>query len=73
MRCRELGFRDWGFGLMWVQGLGLRGDLGSCRPTINIPPPFKGPNRRIPIMITIKGKGLLIRDLQCLVIHYNIL
>ena len=31
---------------------------------INKPPPFKGLNIRIPIIIPIKGRGLLIRGLH---------
>ena len=32
---------------------------GQCRPMINKPPPFKGLNIRIPILIPIKGRGFL--------------
>ena len=32
-----------------------------CRPQINNAPSFKDPNIRIPVIIPMKGKGLLIR------------
>ena len=35
-----------------------------CRPVINQLTPFKGLNVRIPIIIPIKGKGLLITGLH---------
>ena len=31
--------------------------IQECRPMINTPPPFKGLNIRIPIIIHIKGRG----------------
>ena len=31
----------------------------QCRPVINKPPPSKGLNIRIPIVIPIKGSGLI--------------
>ena len=36
----------------------------KCRPMINKPPPFKGLNIRIPIIIPIKGRGFLIMGLH---------
>ena len=32
---------------------------GECRPVSNKPPPFKGRNIRISLIIPIKGKGLI--------------
>ena len=41
--------------LFRVQGL----ELSQCRPLINKPPPFKGLNIGNPIIVSIKGRGLI--------------
>ena len=40
-----------------VRGSGFR--LQECRPMINKPPPFKGLDIRILIIIPIKGRGFI--------------
>ena len=37
--------------------------VGLCTPMMNIPPLFQGLNIRIPILIPIKGRCVLIRGL----------
>ena len=47
----------------------LRCKTRSCRPMINKPPPFKGLNSRIPVIIPMKGRGFVNQGLGLVSLH----